>query len=158
MELRELRNSLGISAKTASDIVGVPLRTYMRYETDSSYGNPIKRNAVIAILNSKYEITENKGLLSLDRIKSITNSVFSEYDGDINYCYLFGSYSKGYATETSDVDLCVSTNLTGLKFVGLIEKLRENLHKNVDLIRVKDLKDNIELVEEIMKDGIKIYG
>lgn len=158
MELRELRNSIGISAKTASDIVGVPLRTYMRYETDNSYGNVIKRDAMIAILNSSYEITEDKGLLDLDRIKSITNSVFSEYGGDINYCYLFGSYSKGYATETSDVDLCVSTNLTGLKFVGLIEKLRENLHKNVDLIRVKDLKDNIELVEEIMKDGIKIYG
>ena len=98
MELRELRNSIGISAKTASDIVGVPLRTYMRYETDNSYGNVIKRDAMIAILNSSYEITEDKGLLDLDRIKSITNSVLSEYDGNINFCYLFGSYAKGYAT------------------------------------------------------------
>ena len=158
VELRELRNSIGISAKTASDIVGVPLRTYMRYETDNSYGNVIKRDAMIAILNSNYEITEDKGLLDLDRIKSITNSVLSEYDGNINFCYLFGSYAKGYATESSDVDLCISTNLSGLKFVGLIEKLRVALHKNVDLIRLSDLNDNIELLEEIMKDGIKIYG
>ena len=71
---------------------------------------------------------------------------------------MFGSYSKGYAKDNSDIDLCISTSLTGVAFVGLIEELREALNKRIDLLRTNDLKDNIELVEEIMKSGIKIYG
>ncbi len=59
--------------------------------------------------------------------------------------------------EKSDVDLCVSTSLIGLKYVGLSEAIRNTLHKNIDIVRIKDLKDNIELISEIMKDGIKIY-
>ena len=45
-----------------------------------------------------------------------------------------------------------------MKFIGLIEEIREALHKKVDLIRLSDLNNNIDLVNEIMKDGIKIYG
>ena len=71
---------------------------------------------------------------------------------------MFGSYAKHKATETSDVDLIINTKTTGLKFYGLVEELREALHKNVDLIRVVDLKENIELLNEILKDGIKIHG
>ena len=76
----------------------------------------------------------------------------------VDFCYLFGSYAKGYAKEDSDVDLCVSTSLTGFGFIGLHNRLSEVLHKKVDLIRVDTLKDNIELLNEIMKDGIRIYG
>ena len=32
------------------------------------------------------------------------------------------------------------------------------LNKKVDLIRLNDLGDNISLINEIMKDGMKIYG
>ena len=73
-------------------------------------------------------------------------------------CALFGSYAKGYAGDESDVDLCVCTSLTGLAFVGLIEELRLALHKKVDLLRLSDISDNLDLLKEIMKDGIKIYG
>ena len=71
---------------------------------------------------------------------------------------MFGSYAKGTAKETSDIDLYVSSSLTGLKFVGLIERLRQGLHKKIDLIRSSELVNNIDLMNEIMKDGIKIYG
>ena len=81
-----------------------------------------------------------------------------EYSGQIEFCFLFGSYAKGYAKENSDVDLCVSTSLTGLKFVGLSESIRNVLHKKIDLVRFSNLTNNIELINEIMKDGIKIYG
>ena len=65
---------------------------------------------------------------------------------------------KGYAKEDSDVDICVNTTLTGLKFVGFVEQLHQALKKNVDAIRFQELKDNLDLLNEIMKDGIKIYG
>lgn len=110
------------------------------------------------MLKQKYDITENKGVLTIKQIQVVINDVFKDYDDKIDFCYLFGSYAKGYATETSDIDLCISTSISGLAFVGLIEKLQSSLHKKVDLIRLFDLGDNEELLKEIMKDGIKIYS
>ena len=39
-----------------------------------------------------------------------------------------------------------------------MEEIRNALHKKVDVLDVKQLKDNVELTQEILKDGIKIYG
>ena len=71
---------------------------------------------------------------------------------------LFGSYAKGTAKETSDVDLIVSNELRGLKFFGMVEDLRENLHKKVDVLDVGQLENNLKLLNEVLMDGIKIYG
>lgn len=159
MNLREIRTKYGISQIDTANLLGVPVRTYRRYESDDNYGSSFKRQMFINIINSKYEITEDKGLLSIDQIKKIVIDLFeTEYKGQIEFCYLFGSYAKEYAVEKSDVDLYVATSLTGFEFVGLIERLRERLHKVVDLIRLNEEHANMELIKEIMKDGIKIYG
>ena len=158
MELKDYRTQVGITIKEASLISGVPVRTYIRYENDNSYGNVLKRKQILSILREKFDITEDNGILSIDRIKECVEEVFSSYKEQISFCYLFGSYAKGYASDSSDVDLCVSTSLTGLSYVGLIEELRQKLCKKIDLIRLNDLSDNFELLSEIMKDGVKIYG
>ena len=137
----------------------MPLRTYVRYESDENYGNELKRQSIVAALNDAYEITETKGLYTIEQIKAKVATVINDkYKDTVEFCYLFGSYAKGYAKESSDVDLCVSTSLSGLKYVGLAESLRIALNKKVDLIRLSDLSNNVGLVNEIMKDGIKIYG
>ena len=159
MTLLQIRNKYQISQALAASSVGVPLRTYIRYENNNDYGNSLKRESMIQKLMNKYEITEDKGMLSIETIKNELTSLFdSEYKGKIEFCYLFGSYAKGYAKDNSDVDLCVSTSLTGLRFAGLSEAIRTVLHKRIDLIRFNNLENNLELVYEIMKDGIKIYG
>ena len=158
MNLKEYRKGKGIKSKEASIVCGVPLRTYIRYENDDSYGSNLKRDKILSLLKEKYEVTEEKGLLSIEEIKNKVTDVFSKYKDEISFCYLFGSYVKGYAKEDSDVDLCISTSLTGLRFVGLIEELRVSLNKKVDLLRLSDMSNNIELLNDIMKDGIKIYG
>lgn len=156
MNLRDTRNSYGISQSNAAEIVGVPLRTYKRYESDDNYGDSLKRKSIIDSIINSCEITESKGLLSIEKIKDIITELFdNEYKGKVDFCYLFGSYAKGTAKEESDVDLYVFSSLTGLRFVGLIERLRQVLHKKVDVIRSSEL--NNELANEIMKDGIKIY-
>ena len=71
---------------------------------------------------------------------------------------LDGSYAKGKATEQSDVDLLISTKETGLRFYEIAERLRESLHKKVDLLDVKQLVNNETLIDEMLKEGIKIYG
>ena len=94
-------------------------------------------------------------LRTLRTFSSISLTVNSPFSSVISY--LFGSYAKGYAKENSDVDLCVSTDLTGLRFVGLSGELREELKKKVDLLRLSDIQNNYELINEVMQDGIKIY-
>lgn len=54
--------------------------------------------------------------------------------------------------------LLISANIKGLKFYGLVEELRTELCKKVDVLDINQLRDNLELTEEIFKDGIKIYG
>lgn len=101
-------------------------------------------------------IDEETGILELEDIVQKCTEVFERYE--VSFCYLFGSYAKGKATQTSDVDILISANVKGLKFYGLVEEIRTALHKKVDVLDMNQLKENIELTEEIFKDGIKIYG
>ena len=94
-------------------------------------------------------------VLTLTDIRRAVKPLAEKYH--IGEVYLFGSYAKGTATERSDVDLLVSTDVSGLKFYGLAERLREALKKNIDLINVEQLSDNMDLLNEIMKEGIRIY-
>ena len=159
MTLKETRNEYGLSQLEASKISNIPIRTYRRYENDESYGNSLKRKMIIELLDDSCAITENKGILTIETIKEKLTTLFENtYKGEIDFCYLFGSYAKGLAKEDSDVDLYVSSSLTGFRLAGLMERIREMLHKRVDVIRSSELNNNIDLVNEIMKGGIKIYG
>ena len=98
-------------------------------------------------------------MLTIEKIKEELTKLFdNQYKGIVEFCYLFGSYAKGYAKENSDVDLCVSSSLSGIRIAGLAEAIRAVLHKKIDLIRFDTLNNNYELSKEIMKSGIKIYG
>ena len=98
---------------------------------------------------------EEHGVLTIEQIKRVSQEVFKKYN--VEFCYLFGSYAKGKANEKSDVDLLVSVPLDGLKFFELVEMLRMNLKKKVDLLDFNQLNNNPELTYEMLKDGIKIY-
>ena len=65
---------------------------------------------------------------------------------------------SGKLNRKSDVDLLISTDISGIRFYDLAESLREALNKKVDLLKLEQLKDNPELLNEILRDGIKIYG
>ena len=153
--IKELRKSGGLTQTEASQITGIPLRTFKEYENNPDKSNSIKYDYIIQKLEKYLLIDETHGILEHDDIVSVCQNIFKEYP--VHYCYLFGSYAKGNATEKSDVDLLVSTDVRGLKFYGLAEKLRTELKKNVDLLHLDQLKDNPELLDEILKDGEKIY-
>ena len=101
-------------------------------------------------------VDEEHGVLSRDVIEKTCSDIFSEYN--VDFCFLFGSYAKGTAVGTSDVDLLISAKITGLKYYELVERLREALHKKVDMLDTKQLLKNEALLNEILKDGIRIYG
>lgn len=154
--LKELRIEKKLTQQQVADMVGISLRSYKSYENDDNKTDTIKYRYIVEELKKINPIDEEHGVLSLDDIKSKCEEIFDSYG--VEYCYLFGSYAKGKATPTSDVDLLISSDIRGIKFFGLIEELRERLHKRVDALDINQLRDNIDLVQEILRDGIKIYG
>ena len=156
MILRELRKNKGITQKAAAEYIGMPLRTYCDYENDPSKQSSMKYRYMIEKLGSYGYLDEENGMLTVDEIRRICTEVFSHRS--VEYCYLFGSYAKGKATPASDVDLLISTSVSGLQFFDLVEELREALKKKVDLLNLNQLDGNLTLTDEILKDGIKIYG
>ena len=154
-ELKELREKSGFTQKQAADYLGLSLRSYIMYENEKYRRDSIKYRYIVEKLSEKSFIDETHGVLSITYIKDVVHEVLSEYE--VEYCYLFGSYAKGNPTEKSDVDLLISGNVNGLKFYGIVEKMRERLNKRIDLLKVNQLENNIELLNEILKDGIKIY-
>ena len=155
MSIKQLRIEKGMTQAQCADYLQIPVRTYKRYESNESKINVFKQKYILEKLNEFGRVDEEHGKLTIDDIKKICTDVFKNYS--VDYCYLFGSYAKGKETEQSDVDLLVSA-LDGLKFYELVEVLRENLRKKVDLLDVSQLNNNPALMKEILKDGVKIYG
>lgn len=153
--LKELRIAKGLTQEKASALLGVSLRSYKTYENGESKIGTFKYNYMLEQLEKYISLDEEHGILTVDDIKKVCKTVLDEYS--VKYCILFGSYAKGIATEKSDVDLLISTNVTGLKFFGLAERLRNALKKKVDLLDLKQVSENNDLLDEILKDGIKIY-
>lgn len=154
--IRELRNRIGLTQKEAAEATGVSLRSFADHERDESKMDRPKYKYIVRELKEKYLLDEQHGVLSVDEIKKLVEPIFAKYD--VEYAILFGSYAKGYANESSDVDFLISSKVTGLKYFGMVEELRQALNKKVDALDVSQLNDNIGLTQEILKDGIKVYG
>ena len=76
---------------------------------------------------------------------------------DVRKAVLFGSFAKGSAVETSDIDLLVDSGLRGLRFVGLLDELSEASGRSVDLIDTAHVQKSSPVAHEIEKTGIVIY-
>ena len=156
MSLKDIRLRSNLTQEEAAQLLGVTRRTYVNYEAGKIDESSLKYKYVVETLQKATLIDENHGILTIDQIRKICGEIFKDYS--VEYCYLFGSYAKGKATEKSDVDLLVAMPVDGMKFFELIELLREQLKKKIDLLDIAQLDNNSALVQEILKDGIKIYG
>ena len=156
MTLKELRIKKGLTQIACAAILGVSLRTYIRYEKEENKQETLKYKYMYKALEDYGLIDEQHGILKIEDIRERCLEVFQNYE--VEYCYLFGSYAKNRATEESDVDLLIATPKKGLEFFEIVESLREKLCKNVDVLHTTQLNQNMALIEEILRDGIKIYG
>lgn len=154
--IKELRIKMQLTQQQVADYVGMSIRSYKSYENDPKKEDTIKYNYIMDRLRTMNVIDEEHGVLEIDDIIEKCNKVFSNYP--VHYCILFGSYAKGKANGKSDLDFLISSDVKGLQFFGMAEELREALNKKVDLLDISQLKNNIELTNEILKDGIRIYG
>ena len=152
MELKDLRLRCGLTQPQAAKLIGIPFRTYCRYEAEEDYKDTFKYGQIVRILESQLE----NRVLPLNEVVVDVSSVCKSYP--VSAAYLFGSYAKGKATKDSDVDLLIVSNVEGIQFYELLGSLEEKLGKKVDLLRVETAIQNIRLMNEILKDGVKIYG
>ena len=95
-------------------------------------------------------------IYTVSELRDTLNPVFAQYG--VRSAVLFGSYSKGQATERSDVDLLVDSGLRGLAFFGLLESVVTALDVPVDMIDVMQLERGSLIDREIRKSGVQIYG
>jgi len=155
-ELKKLRIEKQLTQQEAARRLGVSLRSYIMYENNAEKEGTVKYRFLLQEMQKINTVDEEHGILTLKQIQKICKEVFDDYK--VEYCYLFGSYAKGKANERSDVDLLISTETTGLRFYGIAERLREDLRKKVELLDVKQLVNNEKLLNEVLKEGIRIYG
>ena len=155
MTIKTMRQEKELTQQQASELTGIPLRTYKTYENDPTKEGTIKYLYIQETLRRYGLIDEEHGIQSIDKIRKICAEVF--IDRPVEFCILFGSYANGNATEHSDIDLLVSTELHGLQFFGLAETLREKLHKKIDLLDIRQIEGNEELLHDILKEGVRIY-
>lgn len=156
MILKELRKQKKLTQVKCAQYLDIPLRTYQNYETDESKSASMKYLFMMEKLERYGFVDEAHGILTIQQIKDACTNVFVDFD--VEYCYLFGSYAKGCAAEDSDVDLLISTSISGMEFDDLVEALREGLKKKVDVVSLEQLKGDLNLTNEVLRDGIKVYG
>lgn len=154
--IKDLRKRCGLTQKEASCLTNIPLRTYKNYENDERKIGSVKHMYIIRTLEEYARIDETHGILKTEDIKKICDEIFRV--NEIEFCMLFGPYAQGIATETSEIDLIIASAISEIKFLAMAKLLHEALHKRINLLMLEDLLEDRELLYNVLKDGVKIYG
>lgn len=158
--LKIIRKNLKYSQQDIANLIGIPLNTLQNWEqnvrTPSKWVMNLMMDRVLRDANEhKTKISETKGVLSFFSIQKIVSSIASKHQ--VNKVVLFGSYAKGLANPTSDLDLYMVSNLSGVAYFAFAEKLRHALKKKVDLFSQLTLDTKSPTYLEIEDTGITIY-
>lgn len=105
-------------------------------------------------------------IYTIEKLASIVTPIAEKYQ--IPAIYLFGSYARGTATDTSDIDLLIDTtgtSLTSLFALGALYcDLEEALKKPVDLITMSSLQQKAQMQSDldfrkaVMNERMKLYA
>ena len=97
----------------------------------------------------------NPSVLTIKQIKDKMLPILAKHG--INEVYLFGSYARGEAKNTSDVDVyCESGDIKTFIDQGFLEEeLEEALNKKVDLLFI-GTRLNDYFIEQLERDKIKL--
>ena len=154
--LKEKRKELGLTQIQAAQICGVSRRTYQTYEESDVINKAYQE--IIDKLNEIGILDGTNYIVNIKTIKSVCEKLFKEEYPEVKAAYLFGSYARGEATSKSDIDILIVCEPMGMKLYGISVRLEEELHKKVDIVTHRQLNDNFKFMEQVLKDGIKIYG
>lgn len=102
------------------------------------------------------ELTKEDNILMIDEIKTLVRRLVKKYKAE--YAILFGSYARGEATRESDIDIIIvgGTNFSALDVLAFGEELRELTNKKVDAFELREVEQNTEFYQNILREGVKI--
>lgn len=158
--LKRIRNNLNLTQTELANLLDIPIKSLMNWEQGfrkpSDYIISLVANTALKLVNEK-KIIENshEQVLSLLTIKEKVQEIVRKYK--VDKVFLYGSYVKGEASKDSDIDLYMLSEIENLDYFAIVEDLRNNLNKKVDLLSNKTVKKGSAIEEEINKTGILIY-
>ena len=118
----------------------------------SHLDNVANRNGyIVNLINTDI----NHSVYTIKEIKNIIKPILNKYG--ITDIYLFGSYARGEAKDSSDIDIyCNQGNIKTLIDQGLLEdELESSLNKKVDIIFDSSYIDDY-FKQQIKEDMIKL--
>lgn len=154
-ELKAIRKNIGLTQEETAKMIGVSRRTYQTYEENEKMNKAY--DEILASLRKMDGFDLNDFILNPKIIKKRCEQVFVNHP-EVKCAFLYGSYARGEATYESDVDILVVEHGMGMNFFGMALELEEVLGKKVDLQTHRQAVGDEFFLEQILKDGIKIYG
>ncbi|MCL1858657.1 MAG: nucleotidyltransferase domain-containing protein [Oscillospiraceae bacterium] len=96
-------------------------------------------------------------MLSIEEIKSYIIPVVEKYP--VEKVILYGSYARGDASDTSDIDLVVESGgkMRNSKIFTLGGDLLDVLPVRVDVYDILEIANPSAMYENIQKEGVIIY-
>ena len=92
---------------------------------------------------------------TIDEIQTTIRPIAESYG--VERIFLFGSYARGEATPTSDIDLRVDKGqVKGFAFGGLINALSEALEKDMDVVTTASLDK--DFLDYISQEEVLLYA
>ena len=154
MTLKELRISGSLTQNEASIVLGMPLRTYKRYENETNYENKDKYQKIFNILENY--IYKEKGIFSIhvQEIKNKFSKTLKQYN--VDFCILFGDYATSTEKKDSSIELLVDSH-QDIDVIALANELSEIINKKVNAYNFLDVMNVKEVLRKMIKSGIKIY-
>ena len=112
-------------------------------------------DSINGYINTLIENDVHCNILTIKQIKDKINPIFRKHN--INEAYLFGSYARGEAKNTSDIDIyCESGDIKTLIDQGYFEdELVKALGKEVDIVFIGSKMDEY-FKEQLEGDKIRI--
>ncbi|EGO8372104.1 TPA: nucleotidyltransferase family protein [Enterococcus faecalis] len=105
-------------------------------------------------------------VMTMNEIKERVKPVAEKHN--VSVVYVFGSYARNEAKETSDIDFAV--DITGQSeeaywnlYGDFFEELKEAVAHDIDLVELETLVDTQdkperrELLATILKEGVKVF-
>jgi len=104
--------------------------------------------------DTKQNICIVKSLADISRILGDNASVLREHN--VRELRLFGSFARGSATETSDIDLLVDyiKTISLFSHVSFAQRLEKLFHRKVDLVTMNALKP--QLRDSILNEAFRV--
>ena len=111
---------------------------------------------IVSLINTDIK----KSIYTIKEIKNIIKPILSKYG--ITEIYLFGSYARGEAKESSDIDIAIITDDFKNDIIDEelnLMRLRRKIDTRIEphLIRIEDYKNaETPFIQEVIDTGIKV--